>query len=154
MFVHATDALPIHQAALNPPAVVMTADASDISRLMAPNRAIAAGAGEWRATEVPGVEGLCFVRRGSGEWKGLITVCEGRVSTLGAMAKPSLDAVALKVSGDAGGFRSASETASPRGAHLDLTVWQRWAAWFLLAAGLGLAVKSGSMMLDGMKKYG
>jgi hypothetical protein len=136
------DAMPSATTAFSQAAVVTTADARDFGR-SAVGSTIST---DWRVAEVPGAEGLCFVRRGTGDWKGVITVCEGHVAPLGSLPRPVLTAAAMHPASNAG-----SATSMTGGT---VGLWQRYAAGFLMLLGLGLAAKSGAMMMEGARKYG
>jgi hypothetical protein len=135
------DAMPSATTAFSQAAVVTTADARDFGRSPVGSTIST----DWRVAEVPGAEGLCFVRRGTGDWKGVITVCEGRVAPLGSLPRPVLTPAVMHGASNTGMAVSASGSGG---------LWQRFAAGFLMLLGLGLAVKSGAMMMEGARKYG
>jgi len=159
MYVHATDSLPSHALAIAEPAAnLMTADAGDTRALSSLGTSLPS-ATDWRVAVVQGVDGLCFVRRGTGDWKGVITVGEGRVATLGTREQQASLRPALLQTGSGPSAKAVNPSDDdglqvPSTATSESAPWQRWVAGLLFFVGLGLAMKSGSMMLDGARKYG
>lgn len=126
-----------------------------------------AGSSGWRVTRVAGIDGLCFARRGSGGWNGLITVCQGQVATLGSLPRPTLTPAVLRrirseppvsspIDGDA--FRTHDERVfehvSTPLSSVTARALQQLAAGVLLFLGIALALKSGAMLLEDGRRYG
>ncbi len=157
MFAHATDSLPSYQIAYADAAsTTMMAVASDAHPRPAIGASVPA-AGDWKVAPLPGTDGLCFVRRGTGGWNGVITVCDGRLAPLGEVQRATLQpavsrqATTLVMASPISWLDSVRRSLATPAASL---AWQRGASYLLLAIGLGLAMKSGSMLLQGSRKYG